>query len=250
MGLSFNGTRLTNASPPPTITGTVTLFTVAGWVYPTITNAADQTFWSLSDTAGTANWFRFSQLATTDVWRFGRRDTGGGEQRADCATAATLNAWSFFVCRAITATNIRLSIRHPSGLIEHAQNTTSRSPAGIDSLQLGCLQTTSVTESIAGVVGELWYTDIDIQGDGAQLNNDFMHQLAFGGPFSVPHVAASLLEYRSLRAGLDSKDDSAEEIYAGKAGWQTWAGSGVLSHHPPLPYWYKKPNQASQIAVF
>jgi len=37
-------------------------------------------------------------------------------------------------------------------------------------------------------VAEFWYTDADIQFNNAQISDTLLWQLAFYGPFSVPHI--------------------------------------------------------------
>jgi hypothetical protein len=96
-------------------------------------------------------------------------------------------------------------------------------------------------------ISEFWYTNTDIQPDGAQLNDDLLRQLAYGGPFSVPHVAANLIEYRSFRKVIESDQDEAvgDGVYWGGAGRQVWTNTNGVTRgpHPPLPGWYAKPNR-------
>lgn len=72
-----------------------------------------------------------------------------------------------------------------------------------------------------------------------------LHQLARLGPFSLPHIAKDIIEYRSLRSGLISGDDKPDEVYWGKqrqADWINTAGV-ILGDHPPLYPGYVKPGQ-------
>lgn len=96
------------------------------------------------------------------------------------------------------------------------------------------------------MIAEFWCTNTDIQADGGQLDNTFLSQLAFGGPFSVPHVASAVVEYRSFRVHPSLNDPY--ETYSDYGG-QTWTNNGAATTgpHPPLPYWYVKPGQNNKV---
>lgn len=85
-----------------------------------------------------------------------------------------------------------------------------------------------------GQIAEIWYTNTDIQPDGAQLQNSTLRQLAFNGPFSLPHIAKDIVEYRSFRSRLDSRQDTPEEVYH-RGLRQTWTNTNgvTLGPHPP-----------------
>lgn len=214
-------------------------FTMACWVRPTNTGAI-QTWFNVSDTA-TANNYWLVGKSGTEQFRVVAA-AGGVGNATNLATTFTANLWHFVLVRIISATSRRLSAVNASGLIEHAQGTTSRNPTGIDSISVGAQRVNSTLLPMDGSIGEFWYTDTDIQPDGAQLENALLMKLAFGGPFSVPHVAQSLVEYRSFRSGLESTQDRPEEIYY-RGLRPTWTNTnGVnLGPHPPLPGWYQRP---------
>lgn len=107
------------------------------------------------------------------------------------------------------------------------------------------------TQPFTGRLAEFWCTNTDIQADNAQLQDWMARQLAYGGPFSVPHIVKDIVEYRSLRVFPESRGDRGTEVYHGKFGRQTWANTnGVTTGpHPPLPYWYVKPGQTQRQLV-
>lgn len=115
----------------------------------------------------------------------------------------------------------------------------------MDAMAIGSQASATPTEFFDGRMAEIWYTNTDIQADGLQLQDALLRQLAYGGPFSVPHIAKDIVEYRSLRVHPDSRGDQPSEVYHGKFGRQIWTNAnGVTAGpHPPLPYWYVKPGQ-------
>lgn len=227
--------RLGNSVPPITTYP----FTVAMWVFP-LASTGQLTFWSLADTAGDTNSFDLRTNNTS--WSFVA--TAGSSSTTSTGTV-TVSKWGFVVVRAISATNRRLAILHFDGSAAHAQTTASRAPAGVDNMSLGALVRSSASQAFDGFIGEFWFTDTDIQTDGAQMQNALLRQLAYGGPFSVPHIAKDIVEYRALRVHPDSRGDQPGEVFHGKFGRQTWSNTNgvTIGPHPPLPYWYVKPGQ-------
>jgi len=110
---------------------------------------------------------------------------------------------------------------------------------------LGALGHSAPTFFLNGLIAEYWLTNTDIQPDGAQLDDNLLRQLAYGGPFSVPHIAKDLIEYRSFRKVIESDQDEApgDEVYWGGAGRQVWTNTNGVRRgpHPPLPGYYKRP---------
>jgi hypothetical protein len=122
-------------------------------------------------------------------------------------------------------------------------------------LTCGALQTSAgASVPFDGNVAEFWYTNTDIQPDGAQLDGNLLRQLAYGGPFSVPHIAGDILEYRSFRKVIESDQDEAvgDEVYWGGAGRQVWTNTNGVTRgpHPPLPGWYRKPADSRLMVPF
>lgn len=169
---------------------------------------------------------------------------------AAVATNIVLGHWYFVVCRIITATNRRIAVLDSStGAIEHAQSTISVNMSTLVNLDLGFRITDTLVTN--GAFAEFWYTATDIQADAGQLDDATVRQLAYGGPFSVPHVAASVLEYRSLKSRLITADQS-DEVFV-KGAFPSWVtggtGIGTITAHPPLPYWYRAPPQRDMTRI-
>lgn len=159
------------------------------------------------------------------------------------ATTGTLvlGTWNYIVLRGISATNRRLDVLYADGTSEHIQGTSS-STGTMGSLIVGPSANNEAPEVESARYAEFWYTNTDIQSGGAALNASTLHQLAFQGPFSVPHIGASVQEYFSLQSDFHGSNTNTE--YYSSVGPKVWTVS-VLSpaEHPPLPYNYVKPGQ-------
>lgn len=238
---SASSQRLRNNAPPLVSTGFP--LTVAMWVRPAGTGAA-RSFWSYCDTAGSQNYF---SLGHTSGNIFSIRVASSVGSVDATALTAVNGLWTFIVGRFISATNRRLfGLRQ--GVIGNAQDVTNRSPVGLDTMAVGCREHSAPTEFWDGQVAEFWYTATDIQPDGGQLDSALARQLAYGGPFSVPHIAKDVLEYRSLRKDVLAGDGRDIIVGAG-AGMQAWGNvnAATLGPHPSLPYWYVNPRQTRRV---
>jgi hypothetical protein len=129
-------------------------------------------------------------------------------------------------------------------VISHGANAGTRTPASLIKWTVGALNNNGTPEAfLDGLVGEFWTTNTDISADAGQLPDWLVQQLAYGGPFSVPHIAKDIVDYRSFRSGLASDQDRVGEGYPGRFGRRTWSNvNGVtLGAHPPLPANYARP---------
>lgn len=216
-------------------------FTVGLWYFNTATTGG-QYAWSLHD-GGINCWFSLATSFSTS-WEFSATNTGfGGEVTATAGTNAA-NKWFFIIVRAISPTNRRIEIyASGTGARLHAQETTSIVMSGITTQSLGCFLggSAGAQNFMTGNIAEFWMTNADIQVDGAQLLDSTLLQLALGGPFSIPHIGASVVDYRSLRKHPTL--DEVGETYFGGFGRQTWSvtGAPTTTVHPPLSVQYRKP---------
>jgi hypothetical protein len=236
-----NSQYLNNSAQPLVSTGYT--FAVGVWCRLRAVSATFQTIFAISDTATANNYFavRVSDLEVIQLAAAG----GGSASNANSANSMTVGAWYFILARAIASDLRRLHILRADGFAEDAQVTTSRSPTGLDTSTIGALNlSTGVTNFWGGEIAELWYTRTDIQNDTGVLSASLVRQLAYGGPFSVPHIAKDILEYRSFRKVIESDQDEAvgDEVYWGDAGRQVWTNTNGVTRgpHPPLPGWYRK----------
>lgn len=224
---------LSNATPPIKVYP----FTVAMWAYPFTANT-QVTMWSIRPSSGVA-----------DVFSIYKTSGGSWETAAIRSTAAvatvggvTANAWQYILVRFISATNRRISVLRSDGSTGHAQSTTSKTPTSgnLVAEEIGAISTANFFD---GIIAEYWKTNTDIQPDGAQLENELLSELAYDGPFSIPHIAKDLIDYRSLHEGLSSDEDEQGESYFGPLGLQTWTkvNAPILGAHPPLQSPYRKP---------
>lgn len=218
-------------------------FSVGMWAMAAATGAT-RTFWFLGSSAAASNRDGFIlRQNSTNVWHLAVSNSAA--QTSVAAGTVTASQWFYFVARCISATNYRIAVLQPDGSTSHAQGTTSRVPASVDRQAIGIQAVATPTQAFNGQVAEYWFANGDIQEDGAQLSDDTLRQLAYGGPFSLPHIVSSLVEYRSFRNYPSTEGDESGEVYAGYAGRQAWVNTNgaTISHHPPLPYWYEKPGQ-------
>lgn len=226
--------RLENVAPPITTYP----FTVGIWAYPTDVSVQG-VYWSLGDTGTTTNYFRMAH-SSTGTWILNVDDGSGSAGILIGASVA--NAWTFLVGRFISATNRRFSVLQPNGSIVHGQSTTSRTPTSVDAMYLGTRVSSAPPDYLSGRLAEFWYTNADIQADAAQLQNSTLRQLAYNGPFSLPHIARNIVEYRSLRSRLDSRADTPEEVYwRGTRPVWTNTNAVTLGAHPPAADNYRSP---------
>lgn len=216
-------------------------YTVGVWFQTTATSpATSATVWAFAQTAGAGNNNAFYQDTSNNLnfW-------DGGNVTTIQASIST-GIWYFGLCRCISGTNKRFSLLSSRGAVSHAQDTTSSITTGMTNAAIGSSSENNATLNyFTGYIAEFWLTNADVQADGAQTSEPTLWQLAYSGPFSVPHIAQNIIDYRSLRSSLGSDQDRGAETYAGANGRQVWTsnGSPTLGPHPPLFTTYAPPPQ-------
>lgn len=239
MSALFDGSTSYLINSAPNLSATGYPLTGGAWFKPNAAPAVGQgIILEYSDTGASPPIGRFDiRLSTTSKLGLFARD-GTTAATGSTTTSVTLGGWHFVIARWISLTNRRMTVLFPDGAIEHVQNTTSINPSGIDALYIGALPNFGSTPSdfFNGAIGEWWIADADVQADGAQLNTGLLRQLAYSGPFSVPHISRNIVEYHAMRSSLPNARTNFEEHYY-KRSFQTWSNTAVtLAPHPPLPY--------------
>jgi hypothetical protein len=245
MSAHFVNTSDTYLSAPNTLL-TAYPFSVGYWVYPT-GSAVFRAHVSVGDSSASNQYIYVGQNDSNQLSMV--LQSGG---TADTAVTGTLiiNRWNYAVARFYSATSRRLDLLSATGIATSASDATSRAfPTGSTTFSIGNYSSNAATTlHHDGFIAEVFFSTSTIQADAAALNASLLRQLAYGGPFSVPHVAGAIIEYRSLRSDPTLNDPN--EIYS-RQPLQTWTNhNGVtLGHHPPLPYWYVKPRQTMSRAA-
>lgn len=212
------------------------------WVNTPAASGTAKFIWSISRTS-VADEYLFMRVGTTNLASIGARQTGGGDTVANAATALAAGTWNYVVGRFTSATNRRIAVLQSTGVVEHNQSTTNIAPASMNAYAYGVSLSSSNDAFFGGLIAETWLTNTDIQADGAQLQDATIRQLAYGGPFSIPHIMKDIVEYHSFRDHLssDTFSNEADDVLPllGEALVNT---AGVtVGAHPPLPYWYAHP---------
>jgi hypothetical protein len=219
-------------------------FTVGFWVRPTIVSVAQDLF-SITDTAGTADYFSVEKSAA-NTWGIGCNGIFSN------VGTVTQDKWSYLICRYISATNRRLAVLNPDGSTSHVQSTTSRTPAGVDTMTIGAFEDSGGPQSWSDAhIAEWWIADIDIQADAAQLQDPHLRNLAYYGPFWYPHIARNIVEYRRLGQSIGSDTDKTGEAIYGKLGKSNWTNvNNVLPGlQPPVMPMYERPGQYTRLML-
>lgn len=239
--------RIASASNQRLITSTpfVTAYpiTIGMWLLPD-SLATNSTAWLLRNSSNSAIFLRVGANATQ--WFIAAADGSSTTQTA--FGAATVGQWAFIFARWISATNRKMDVIEFSGSISHGTSATSRAITGIDGMAIGG-SPDSAALAWNGRIAEFWLTNTDIQGDGLQLQDDYLRRLAFGGPFAIPRIGPDLLEYRTFRKHPTA--DEIGEVRYGRLGQRLWANTNAadIGAHPPLPSSYESPTASKSILM-
>jgi hypothetical protein len=222
-------------------------FSVGYWVYPT-GSAVFRAHFSVGDPTTGSQYIQVGQNDSNQAEL--ALAAGGAVDRAVTGTFI-LNSWNYVVARFYSATSRRIDLLSATGIATSQTDATNRAfPTGATTITVGNYAGSSTTLHHDGLIAEVFYTSSTIQADAAALNVPMLRQLAYGGPFSVPHVASEVSEYRSLRSDPILNDP--RDNYIRNSNWQAWTNNNgvTLGPHPPLPYWYVRPSQTiSQLVI-
>lgn len=216
-------------------------FTLGFWVYPMGTGIP----WSMGGAASDIG-YRIENSVSSTYWSMKYYNGTGNVGQAEIVASGIANAWQHLIVRYISNTNRRMSLV-TRATVAHANNTDSITPAALAMMTLGAAKSSAEYAYYTGAVGEFFFADADIMPGGGVMSDSLHRQIAYCGPFSVDHVASKIVEYRSGRTGLGSRDDSIGEIYQ-RSPSRPWvpANAPKLWEHPPLDPGYVRPDFRQQ----
>lgn len=207
-----------------------------------VADATVRSTFALADTGTTTHYLRTGKQ-NTDV-PYITAGAGGVENALSVTTAITTGQWYFYIGRFISSTNRRLAVRFQTGVVEQNSVATARAPLNMDAMSIGARVSSATSAFWDGKIAEFWIANADIADSAADLPTALVHQLAFGGPFSVSSIAQNIVEYHSLLDDVDSASyDMGHDYFTGA--YPVWVNNAgvTVGDHPPLPYWYVKPAQ-------
>lgn len=242
-------TQFLNRTPAPL---TAYPYTVAFWFF--FTNNANYKFlWGIYETADANNKIAlYTDNGFPSSFQLQSQAAGTSAFVSPAMQVTADNSWHYVVIRLVSNTNRWLSVLYPSGASSHTQNVTSNAPAY-----------TTPREAIGaywnsdgplyyhnGIMAEFVKINADIQADGAQLQDWMLRQLAYQGPFSVPHLRKNIIEYRSFRGGPPDFEEAGVAWGAGK-GPQFWTNTNSVQAgpHPPLAGNYRRPGDGFAVVI-
>lgn len=175
---------------------------------------------------GASGWALFSKAA-------------GTENNTNLSGTIVAGGWHYYLLRCITITNRRLDILNPNGSVSSIQDTTSRTMTTIARMEIADRAMSVQTSPAKGTYAEFWYALDNVLGNTGAMSPAVMRQLAYGGPFSIPQLLPSLMEYRSFRQGAFG-GGMRHTWSKGRKPWTYQLGTGNVKSvlpgiHPPLP---------------
>lgn len=218
-------------------------FTVCMWNYSVALANAGQTMWSVGDNSSGTHYLSLGQSGSS-TFRLSAR--GGGTETSVNAGTQTADAWHFVIGRFISDTNRRMAILHASGAVAQTATATSRTVT-YSTMGIGQNMDGDADRQWDGRLAEYTLFDRDIGiNSAADLPNEMVWQLAFRGPFALPHLVSSIVEYRSLRS--HPRVNGERDTYFGKHGVRNWAlvSTPMIGPHPPLRSDYAHPPRAGK----
>lgn len=225
-------------------------FTVAMWTLPGGL-LANRTFWVWSDNTTTNNYF---EIGTTGAGATLFNAQAGASLATTNTTGSTGQA-IYIIARVISATEKRLaSMLSSTGVIGQANTATNVTPTGLNTMALGArIDSGGASRAWDGRISEFWWTSNDVGLGGGNLDASLIRRLAREGPFSVPHVADNLVEYRSFRNSLQAPGGDSRETYFGEFGSQVWSsvnGPTLQSGAVALSSLYARPLKRNNLRRF
>jgi hypothetical protein len=225
--------------------GTYYPFYVGCWLKPA-TVTVTGTVWAFGNSLSANNYFG---LIISSSGNFGAiRNSAIASQTTNRAGAA-VDKWFFSFISFISPVLVQSSILSFDGsLFGSTSGTVSVQPVGLDNLTISLRHSVTLSGgSWAGALAEFYYglgTPIGSTTPTAQA----IMQLAHRGPFAVPGMANTLLEYRTFRKGSRIFDPETDFRRGDNSELVAFAVNGqTMTPHVPLSPLYRRPNKARRV---
>ena len=198
-------------------------------------------------------WYRWATASGVVENGVAVGDTSGGalQTRKDAADAITIsdefsvneatltslfsaNIWTHLICRFITSTNRRYSGLRSDGTFATATAAGSKTFTG-SVISLGCW-VDGTSDGMSGSVAEFWWCESDIAVATENLTAAQHRQIAFGGPFSWPTIAANLKVYDSFYNNYGNRSPPNAIFARGKAPFLYTKSATVPNMGAHCPY--------------
>jgi hypothetical protein len=106
------------------------------------------------------------------------------------------------------------------------------------------------TASAGALVAEYFSAPFDVEPGSGAVSQTLTEQLAYQGPFSLPHLVPNIYEYQSLRSHLPPATNRGETFVGAQAAIVSYTNSGLVPGiHPPLSPTYVRPGQNKTMLI-
>lgn len=245
MSVSFNNsgsTYLMEAGLPVTTTP----LSVGMWVRPASVSGLFVPFLFYASAAPGA--YQFYMYLNGDEFGAGAAGPSGNPDNGFGAAGVVAGAWYFLLARWISNTSRRYAVLYPNGTMLTLNQPGNTGTVTVDTLTLGGTYPTS-PQPWSGDIAEYWVTSGDIWPSGQDMPAHTLHWLAYNGPFSMPHIAGAVREYKPLLQGGPDSYAAWENYTAGARPTWTAAGPPLMGYpHPPLAPGYPRPSDVRIVA--
>lgn len=240
MALDFSAVNayLVNTAAP--VPSAIYPLAIGMWVRPATLGTARR-YWSLCDPSSNDNYIYCGQSGN-DQWNVAAIDPTSNNGANTPMSSVIIGAWSFILARFLATNQRAIDVLPAGGGVLQATTSNTRTPSGMTQMGLGYRASLTPGVFFDGLIGEFWW-GVPIAAPlsrFASLPEPTLRQLAYGGPFSIPSVAASIREYRSFRT--NPVGGEGRDIHVGSGvPWQNWSNvNGVTTGpHPPLSTNYR-----------
>jgi hypothetical protein len=219
-------------------------FTIGLWLHCDNLPGAEVNFMSIGATSAQRVW-DITITTAGAIWTGYFNGSANGYQGTTNGTVAA-GVWSYFLMRRISNSSKR-TVALRGGNINHTSETSNFAAGALDRITLAALMYNSAaaTNFFTGRIAEFFYANADIQPGGGVMDESLLRQIAYNGPFSVPHIVPLIAEYHSLRG--PTWQQAGEDYQRGAS--RSWVPvNGVTwSHHPPLSSEYVRPGQTRRL---